>query len=82
MAKEATTAQTQNSKRVNLFVGAKVSEEELAEIETMALKYYRFKVYWKQVAIKKYLEEHIGVKYNKVREIKRLKLNQGTPHAE
>jgi ADP-glucose pyrophosphorylase len=45
--------------------------------EKQVLKYYRFKIYWKKVAIKKYLEEHMGIKSSKLREIKKLRLQNG-----
>lgn len=50
--------------------------DEVQKVENQILKYYRFKIYWKQVAIKKYLEEHMGIKSSKLREIKKLRLQE------
>lgn len=45
--------------------------ENLGQVEEMLGKYYRFKIFWKQEAIKKFLEGHLGIKMNQIREFQR-----------
>lgn len=40
-------------------------------VEEMLGRYYRFKIFWKQEAIRNFLEGHLGIKMNQVREFQR-----------
>ena len=41
------------------------------KMEEMLEKYYRFKMFWKQEAIKKFMEGHLGIKMSAVKEFQK-----------
>lgn len=54
-------------------------EKNVKYFDEMLLKYYRFKIFWKQEELKKFLESYLGIKYSQIVDQGTGKKKQGTP---
>ena len=46
-----------------------------SDVEQLLQNYHRFKIYWKQIAVKKFLEEYLGIKINRMKNFKPLAIS-------
>ena len=52
-----------------LFQKEAVDSKLMPQIENMLHNYYRFKIFWKQESIKKFLEGHLGLKMSQLKDL-------------
>jgi len=51
--------------------------KNIPKIEEMLHKYFRFKIFWKQESIKKFLEGYLGLKMSHMKDFQKMSQNSG-----